>query len=278
MIKFRTEKAYGDGDHSPAEILAYETLVLENYSILEDLFEKVKHTLNDKEINEIKRFIELLDKGEIYADEDSYLDHLNIFKNIILGLERLHNMKINYLLWLADIDDVIDLYYPKDEYRYLNDIDAYETGVSVIDVGSDGVLYAYQNKPESLDRSIVKQALDTCNKLYKVYVYNGVGVELQTLYFDHPTISIEEIGAACLLNNQGQYFEIQLYEDTVTAMISLGLTEDKQDKLGDLVKEKMDELFNDQEYAYIDLSAYNLSNIMLCITNMKWQDGVEIFS
>ena len=251
-IKFRTEKAYDNGGHKPAEILAYETLCLANFWILEDLYlYKVKEYLSQSERADVEKLLKEIDHWQFDFDEDlDYTPYLKIFESVIRGLEKRYKMKINYLLWLGNLDDILDLYYDE-KIDYLNDIDAYETGLEIIHFEGDGNLYAYSEKPKPLSKEFVKRALDSSEGLYKVFVYPGVGCQLQTLYFDHCNISMEEIGYVCFTTGKGYFLTLDQYKE-----------------------EGYDD--NNERFIYIDLSEYNCPNIMLSIENLTTDPDVEL--
>lgn len=254
MIKFRTEKAYGNGGHSPAEILAYETLSLGNTWILDDLYLMCKDAMNTEDKSRIEHLQSLIEHDKIEIDDEDldYVPYLPVFESLINALSKVKGITIKYLLWLTDLPSLLELYYNK-ECNYLEDIDGYETGIEIIHFEGDGNLYAYEEKSVPLSKDIVKEHLDNCNELYKVYVYPGFGVELQTLYFDHSNISLEEIGYVCYSTNKGYFFT----EENIQNEPDISL---------------------DDQYTYIDLSSYDCPNIYLFTMYLTAQENVEIFS
>lgn len=147
MVLYRCDETYGNAGHSSAEILAYETLCLNNLWIMDDLIKKVQENSSREEIDiliKAQKNFENLDLDE----DDDYTPYLQVFQLLINLLERTYNYKINYLLWLTDIESLLDIYF-KNEYSE-DSIDAYETGLELIHFECDGNLYAYDKKPEKL--------------------------------------------------------------------------------------------------------------------------------
>ena len=77
-------------------------------------------------------------------------DKVNFFRQALNEVEEVTGVKVNYALWLADKDTVVDYY-----GRYMadkNDIDAYAVGPIVLsELGYDGTLYGYTEMPEPLE-------------------------------------------------------------------------------------------------------------------------------
>lgn len=247
MIKFRNEHFYGNAGHTPAEILTYECVNLGNMYILEELASKAKPFLSKIELADINWLIEACEKSYVETNNEAldYTSYLPIFKSLVKALEKVWDMKINYLIWLADLEDVLEHY--SDEFSdYLEEVDAYETGRLVFEIPCDGNLYAYETEPKPLSKENVKKALDETS-LYQVHVYPNVGYELQTLYFNHSTITLEELVAKCVLTNKGYW-----------------LTSWNED------------IEKDERFVHVDLSNYVLRNVMFSLDNLKLGDNVEL--
>lgn len=85
----------------------------------------------------------------------------------------------------------------------------------------------------------------------KIYVWSGAGYELQTIYTNQDSISIEELAYLCIKSGKGWFIpeskaneDIEGYEDI---------------------------------YYYVDLSSYGLENGYLCIENLR-TENVEVYS
>lgn len=85
----------------------------------------------------------------------------------------------------------------------------------------------------------------------KVYVWSGVGYELQTIYINQETISIEELAYICIKSGKGWFIAEQDTDEEI---------EECQDV-----------------FCYVDLSSYGLENGYLCIENLR-TENVEIYS
>lgn len=268
MIKFRTETTYGNGGHKPAEILAYETLSLGNIGILEDLYTKYKKAMSEQERKDIENLLSLIehDQIDIFDESFDYSPYIPVYETLLKAIEKTKGHEINYLLWLTDLPNLLTLYYDVDQKNYLEDIDAYETGTEIVHIEGDGNLYAYAKKPEPLNKDVVKEYLDNYKGLYKVYVYPNVGAELQTIYFDHNDISIEELAAYCYANQKGYWLTKEDYIES-----RFDLDEDDQEYIDEV-------MFNDDQYVYVDLSEYNGPEIMFLVANLKTEEGVEVHS
>lgn len=162
-IRYRTDTAYGEGGHQPAEILAYECFELENVYLIEDLIALLERNLAEHEthpfVMSAKKFYKTLDddKNYLFYHED-YTRVVPFMKELLNLLSEVTGMGINYLLWLTEFDIVIDLY-GDGIVNKIKDVDAYECGFPLIEIACDGTLYAYDTKPQPLDKSYVKNAL-----------------------------------------------------------------------------------------------------------------------
>lgn len=253
MILYRSDKVYGNGGHTPAEILAYETINLGNVWILEDLRLEYNDFLTHEVKSDIDWFLAAVDAGHVTVDDEDidYSPYVNMFEGLINSIERCKKVKIKHLLWLTEMDNLLELYYNEPCIDYLEDIDAYETGFELIHFEGDGHLFAYNEMPIPLPKPHVKEALDKATGAYCVYVWNGVGYELTPIYFDRCNISIEEIAKYCVLHNVGWVLSEEEYYS---------------------------EFKNDERFVYVDLSEAELDNIWLCIENIQAGLEVEVYS
>lgn len=148
-ILYRTESCYGSGIRDVQEIMKYEIFELMNTDILETL----KRTIfkNDEFA---KTWIEHVIEWCQGNDEHDYSEEANqndFCKWLIKYLNFKTNKNIQYALWLAEKEAVMD----KEIYgAYLEseeDVDAYEIGdILLSDIGYDGRLYGYENYPEPI--------------------------------------------------------------------------------------------------------------------------------
>lgn len=165
-VKFRTETAYGESGHSPAEILAYECFELENIYLIEDLLDLLeRHTnMNQKKPSNFLKKARQFYKEVINEDTIDYQKHIPFMTELLTQISHVIHMEINQLLWLTDFQTVLDLYGDNIEKdtpdSIIESIDAYETMFPLIEIPYDGTLYAYTEKPEPLPKSYVKAALD----------------------------------------------------------------------------------------------------------------------
>ena len=162
-VKFRTDTAYGNGGHTPAEILAYECFELENIYLIEDLMMLLSRYSIDGQrhpmVKKMKEFYESID-DDSEIQEDEYLLAVPFMQEVIDAFSEVLGFKINYLLWLTDFEIVID----EDMYGYnieniLEDVDAYKTGYNLIEIPCDGNLYAYETKPKPLNKKYIKREM-----------------------------------------------------------------------------------------------------------------------
>lgn len=141
MIRYRTEDAFGEGLTDPVStIMTYETYTLGNTDIVEYLME---HYLQDN--------MELLKSGQDIADEIengleiSEADIETFFKESLYEIQRKTGKNISHCLWLAD-KDVVKSYYMQ---GYSCNMDGYHVSDIILsDLGYDGTLYGYEEKPE----------------------------------------------------------------------------------------------------------------------------------
>lgn len=145
-VRYRTESFSGMWERDAAEVMAFETFELGNVDILECLRDTL---LRGRPICEtIQSFIdELIDNG--FVDDMGSDDKVDFFRDVLKEVFDVTGIQVNYALWLAEKDTVLNFYgrHMLDE----NDYDAYVTGpVLLSDLGYDGALYGYPEMPEPL--------------------------------------------------------------------------------------------------------------------------------
>lgn len=126
------------------EIMTYEICELGNSDTLDYCIDHYK--LSGKVINQAEQLIQMLDEGEcLDIDEDG--DKVrNICRQIIAEVSKLTNINVKFGLWLTDKESVIELYDGTED-----NISEYKTSEAVIsDLGSDGVLFGYEEMPEEI--------------------------------------------------------------------------------------------------------------------------------
>lgn len=82
----------------------------------------------------------------------------------------------------------------------------------------------------------------------KIYVWNGRGYNLDVISTNKKQLSIDELAYICIKTGKGDF----------------------------VTDSKIEELDNDDRYAYCDMSRYGFQNGFLLIENLK-SDKVEIF-
>lgn len=169
LVKFRTETAYGNAGHTPAEILAYETFSEElcNEWIPEEMQMQISCCETEEcnyqsVINKLKKMSLMIKNDE--ADEyfKDYTLAVPFFQEIIDEIGKIAGKRVEYLLWLGEFDAVIDKnLYGHNIENPIDDIDAYDVDQSLcmlVEVMCDGNLYAFSEKPKMLSKEYVKEA------------------------------------------------------------------------------------------------------------------------
>ena len=162
MIGYRNEEAFDGGEHTPLEILKFETVNLGNAWLLDQIAYCFSPKLQDDVYEFIKK-VDLLsatinnetpweeEKTLIKALKDEYSDTLQA---VLDEVGKYYGIKINYLLWLADLDIVIEEYL--DEFDEVDSLNAYETGCLLFK-DLTGNLYAYEDKPTPIKSPAIKK-------------------------------------------------------------------------------------------------------------------------
>lgn len=97
----------------------------------------------------------------------------------------------------------------------------------------------------------MKELLKKGNK--KIYVWNGIGYNLDVITTNKKEISIEELAYICIKSGKGNFVR---YSKAAREAI---------------------EQFENECYCYCDMSAFNLENGFLLIENLR-SEKVEIYS
>ena len=169
-ILFRTETAYGNSGHTPAEILAYETFSeeLSNGWIPEELRYRIsRYTNNLGEchpiVDKLKEMSAMIESGEADKYFEDYTLAIPFYQEVLDAMAEIFGKRIECLLWLTEIDTVLDEnMYGGNIENPIEDIDAYDVGEALcmlICVMCDGNLYAFSKTPKPLDKIFVEEAL-----------------------------------------------------------------------------------------------------------------------
>lgn len=139
-IMYRSEDSYGSGKRDILDVMTYEIYGLNNTDILYYVRE---HYLDDKLKHTITELMYSIEEGlDEFTEEEVY----DVCKRIVDIINKKTNHNLKYVLWLADKSVVQDMY--ADD---LMNIDAYYTSDIILsDLGSDGILFAYDDYPEPI--------------------------------------------------------------------------------------------------------------------------------
>lgn len=150
--RYRTETFSGLKEYDPAAVIDHETFELENTDIPEYLANTIlKDSPRAAKLMEIIQWLEY-DDIEAPVDEENTIEFC---RELVAEIEKVTGITLNYVLWLTDLDAVTD----KDFYgKYISneyDIDTYQIGHIVLaELGYDGTLYGYTNRPISLEERL----------------------------------------------------------------------------------------------------------------------------
>ena len=164
-IMYRTEMSE-DSPRDAIEVMLFEITELYNTDILDYVINNynLPHLLK----NNINEVIENID--DIEEDDENVEYMLN---EILSCIEEETGVSVRYAMWLAEKDAVIDLY-EGDE----RDIYGYKTDNAVVlsNLGYDGVLFGYEEKPEPVEcldsdnefvtESMIHRARKILNEMY----------------------------------------------------------------------------------------------------------------
>ena len=87
-----------------------------------------------------------------------------------------------------------------------------------------------------------------------IYVWSGRGYYLQEVKTDRTQLCIEELAYICIKSGKGYFI-----------------------RCSQLQENEIDEFFENESYAYCDLSSYGLENGFLLVENLK-SENVELYS
>lgn len=165
MIKYRTEKLYGEGYRDAAQVMAYEVLELFNTDIIVTLSKTIAS--NNPELQRILGIIdfELSTMASDYLDTDGKIfdivqnydsdskEAVSLFEKVLQEVNKATGKNIKYVLWLCDSKEDLYKNYNDDGNLTDDDIDEYEdSDVILSDLGGDGKLYGYEELPIPINR------------------------------------------------------------------------------------------------------------------------------
>ncbi len=144
-VGYRSESVYGEGFTDAVSVITHEVDDLDNVDILSTLADtvltgtKLGDTLT-KTVDDPEMLDELLGENPEKFVRDQLLP----------AVRQATGVDIKYVLWLcATAADVVDIYNAAPE-----DVIAYPVGDVVLsDLGQDGLLYGYAEKPEPVEAS-----------------------------------------------------------------------------------------------------------------------------
>ena len=161
MIRYRTEAFGGSEERNALQVMLFETYEMGNADIPRTLANGILAG------TEIGRELDLL-ADRLQESGESHDEIKRLFQLALGKIEELTGKQVNFVLWLADEQDVRDKY-----WRYANgvydpsascpepgdgDIDAYEIGFVILsDLGPDGALYGYQSFPTPIIECAMEQ-------------------------------------------------------------------------------------------------------------------------
>lgn len=125
------------GERDPKEVIRYETCVLGNTDIWEYCLEHYELEENTKQL--IADVIQLSEDGEP-CDESVVV----AIDALLEDLKRQFGREIKYCLWLTDFQHVMEYYGEPTTKCQVSD-------VILSDLGSDGILYGYFDKPNEIE-------------------------------------------------------------------------------------------------------------------------------
>lgn len=164
MVKYRTERLWGEGYRLASEVMAYETFGLGNTDILDTLMDGI---LKDSYIKEELSKLEYAISGDYFEEDISadaklakYLsiwdkyekgeeeEAISFFEDVLKAIKMKTNKDIKYCLWLCDSKEDIIKEYDMNNELDENSFDAYEdSNIILSDLGSGGKLYGYEECP-----------------------------------------------------------------------------------------------------------------------------------
>ena len=139
-MKFRTENFSGSKIRKAIYVMKYEIFDLGNIDILETLKTTIlKNSIFIKEIEKIEFELE----ENVYVDDLFENEKLDFCQKILDEIHFVTNKKIEYALWLADLE-IVKKYYKGSN----SNIDMYKTtNIIFSNLGLNGTLYGYAEIP-----------------------------------------------------------------------------------------------------------------------------------
>lgn len=155
MIKYRTERLWGEGYRNVAEVMAHEVFELQNTDILDTLSETIlSNTNKGKELKKISSVISCkMEDENIENMLDEYYENeelaIEFFKEVLQAIKSITGKDIKYCLWLCDTKEDIINEYDMNKELDNNSFDAYEdSSIILSDLGVGGKLYGYEEYPK----------------------------------------------------------------------------------------------------------------------------------
>ena len=138
-LMYRNEEYGGSGVSDIEDVICYEVGELRNEDIFDYCIDNYK--LSDtllRKIEDVRAFID--DDG--FNEDDK--DLRDTVKQLVAEVSKICGKTIRYGLWLATKEAVLDIYDGEED-----SLSAYKpTDVVFSDLGYDGVLFGYEEKPE----------------------------------------------------------------------------------------------------------------------------------
>jgi hypothetical protein len=139
-IRYRTEMS-DSSERDAVSVMLFEITELHNTDILE--YVRDNYNLPNILKRNIDEYIENIDEIEEGDENVAYM-----LKEILGCIEDETTITVNYALWLADKDSVIDNYEGSEREIYGYKID---NAIVLSDLGWDGTLYGFEDEPEPVE-------------------------------------------------------------------------------------------------------------------------------
>lgn len=145
MILYRNESYSCSGERSAVIVMTYEIFELRNTDILRYCLEH--YQLKEFNLrNTLSLLIDIIENDEEIEESDV----AQIVRQLVCAVSLETHVDIRYVLWLASKDSVIEFYGGSPD-----SLDKYESGPVILsDLGPDGILFGYPEKPEPLNDGI----------------------------------------------------------------------------------------------------------------------------
>lgn len=164
LIQYRNENYHGAKEHTPLEILKYETINLENaWMLLTSTPVEFPKSLTKRILEFVKDVEEKLEKfpDEIEWEEGSEVTneleetYSELLQEVLDEINQYYGTEINYLMWLGDLDVVLWDYIDNfDDIE--NALKAYKTGYLILE-DVTGNLYGYKEKPVPVENGAIEK-------------------------------------------------------------------------------------------------------------------------